>query len=731
MPTLEEMLNEIDNSPSLYNLTNDVFIIDPETRVIDVPATESLFGVESDQKTERKYFQCPKIVGDNIDLSTMGLRINYENANGDKNSYPVTDMKAEGENITFSWLLGRDVTAYVGTIHFIVCAIKTDDDGVITNEWNTTIAEGISIVGLEVEEEATEEEQTLIEQLIAQSLQKITEMNNLMSESEAKVNEAVRNANTSASNADEKAQEAETAAENANEAAQQVFDEAYILTAETTFDKETTITPTAYGNALIEQIEGDTWQGENPSPENPQHIYGLGDTGYFDGVWKQGWINGETGIIEEREIVIYSPNKILCKPGDRIKMIHDTMVTYLVLAIYRKDGSFVQQLLSNTNIYEYEFQIPNGVYFFVPEIQISTGITPQTAGHTTVLINNKYAIKLETRGKNLIDFDKYYAAYGKYGEYSGNTINLYAIKIGIPKECIGKTLTLSALLKLTSPVSYLYVCADVNGVKKKGNIIRSTDYELSKITFTPQSTNDYIFIDYGSADGTISIKNPQLEIGESATDYVPYQHSLSYLPISSPLYKGDQIVKIGSEYKVRRENGVAVFDGSEDEDWSVSTVLNYRYFINVPDIKQGALYCDKFFGVEDDNQNNNSCFIDINKRIQFVKNEIVNNVSEWKTWLQSNPITVVYKLATPVYEDIDQDQFYSIMAADELTNVSLLGENENLVPTNVIRFPRNEDGAIATTGFAESKKNSILLEEQAQMLEQRVQELEALTLEGE
>lgn len=61
---------------------NDIFEIDPETRVITVPASEKLFGVSHDGNTERKHFRCPKVVGDNIDLSTMHLYINYQNANG-------------------------------------------------------------------------------------------------------------------------------------------------------------------------------------------------------------------------------------------------------------------------------------------------------------------------------------------------------------------------------------------------------------------------------------------------------------------------------------------------------------------------------------------------------------------------------------------------------------------------------------------------------------------------
>ena len=113
---------------------------------------ELLFGVTNDEKTERKYFQCPRIVGDNVDLTQYQLYINYQNANGEKDKYIVTDVKVVDDNITFTWLLSRKVTEYQGNISFIVCARNVDSLGNITNEWNTAIATGTCIVGLEVDD---------------------------------------------------------------------------------------------------------------------------------------------------------------------------------------------------------------------------------------------------------------------------------------------------------------------------------------------------------------------------------------------------------------------------------------------------------------------------------------------------------------------------------------------------------------------------------------------------
>ena len=165
--TVEEAL-----AAAVVEPVNDIFEIDPETRVITVPASEKLFGVANDGNSERKHFRCPKIVGDNIDLSTMHLYINYQNANGQKYPYLVEDVQTDGDYITFSWLIGPDVVAYKGQIKFIVCAKK--GDGTIP-EWNTTLAEGTVLEGLEATDEVVARNPDIIEQILTR-LDNVTEI---------------------------------------------------------------------------------------------------------------------------------------------------------------------------------------------------------------------------------------------------------------------------------------------------------------------------------------------------------------------------------------------------------------------------------------------------------------------------------------------------------------------------------------------------------------------------
>ena len=165
----KELLQEIQEEPQIYADTEEFCTIDPETRIITVPPSKRTLGTESDQETNRLYFKCPKMVGDNVDLSLFSLRINYQNAGNKKDQYLVEDVKEEGDNITFSWLLKRNVTAYKGNVKFILCAVKTTEDGAIKNEWNTTLNDECECLeGMEVDQTAVEEEtKDIVEQLIA------------------------------------------------------------------------------------------------------------------------------------------------------------------------------------------------------------------------------------------------------------------------------------------------------------------------------------------------------------------------------------------------------------------------------------------------------------------------------------------------------------------------------------------------------------------------------------
>lgn len=146
--SLEEALAQSD--AYAQSESENVFVIDAENRTINIPNGEILFGVEGDKDVERKYFQCPKIVGDNIDLSQHQIYIAYVFSVTQNNTlfpeyatglYHCEDVSVDGDNISFSWLLSGNVFANPGFIAFKITAQKNEGSELKT-KWNTVPAYG-------------------------------------------------------------------------------------------------------------------------------------------------------------------------------------------------------------------------------------------------------------------------------------------------------------------------------------------------------------------------------------------------------------------------------------------------------------------------------------------------------------------------------------------------------------------------------------------------------------
>lgn len=182
MPSLEEAMRQSEDGieqldDGLITPVNDIFTINPETRVIEVPESERLFGVIFDKDVEKKYFKCPKIVGNNIDLSKHKIYVVYQKANesittvmGEVGKYWCEDAKVDetGDYIEFSWLLSGNVLEEQGFIAFKVVAVYTDTEtGELKTRWNTVPSIGLVRFTLSDGEEITEQYADVISQLLS------------------------------------------------------------------------------------------------------------------------------------------------------------------------------------------------------------------------------------------------------------------------------------------------------------------------------------------------------------------------------------------------------------------------------------------------------------------------------------------------------------------------------------------------------------------------------------
>lgn len=839
----EELLKQMSAEPFAEEMV--CCVIDPETRVIDVPEEYQLLGVESDKKVERMYFQCPKIVGDNIDLSKLALRVNFRNANDQKDQYIVDDVEISGDNITFSWLLSRRVTQYKGNVSFIVCAVKASGEE-ITNEWNTTLATAQVLEGLEADITLPEEDTDVVKQLIAVATQKITDVQN-----------AISSANTAASNADIKAQEAANAAEDARGVIDQITKDSYLHTTTQTFVDTVKASPTAYGNAIPEQIEGDirqdttkglqlfdaktvlssqiqskvltcnndgsvTLDGEitgsnrnftiqlsagtyyfnekdkifhtlvngddlwnkpytfetdttikcyiangeygnkkiypminkgdsplsiepytggqpSPNPDYPQIVHGVGDMGFFDGELLQGYYQVSDGTFKPATVALCNKNPIPCKPGDKIIFEYEDVINGSGISIffYKSDGTFISRV-NKVGVRKIEGVAPQDTtYCNIVINPASEPIPVASAKHITVTINDKYAVCVKSKGKNLLDFEGFLNSRGSQYTKCGDryritgTGSAYSNPILLSDEDEDFTLTGS----VTSESGNGY---SVQLLNNAGNVVAFIRDDTKKAS----GKGCKIRLNYVGAGAGV-YEDIMVEKGTSHDKYIPCQSTTTYIPVDYPLFEGDKIVRSNGEYKLLRKWGFKTYDGSDDEDWKINYIAgseaqNAVYNVYIGDMandakKERYVPCNYFFSPAM-GYYLNTTYVSVtgNYNIIISPDMKIDTDQKWKDWLKTHIMYCAYELATPTEEPLSPEAvkaLNSIMAADEETELTIVGVPSDAEIQNQFLLPRNEDGALNTTAYCTVKRNEIALEELENATAARLSALETQALQ--
>lgn len=173
-----------------------------------------------------------------------------------------------------------------------------------------------------------------------------------------------------------------------------------------------------------------------------------------------------------------------------------------------------------------------------------------------------------------------------------------------------------------------------------------------------------------SANDTIAVSDIQIEEGTKTTDYEPYQGSSAIIPIDTPLYEGDYIEYFadGTGQIVRKYKKL-VLDGSSDETWGNSTFsqpsdssLVVYGILNTSAIPQDTnpSWCNITTWNTTRNILNTHQMRNSGSIAFTLSAEKFPTLASFKTWLQSNPITVVYELAEPTVIPLIAEQLEEI-----------------------------------------------------------------------
>lgn len=315
--------------------------------------------------------------------------------------------------------------------------------------------------------------------------------------------------------------------------------------------------------------------------------------------------------------------------------------------------------------------LPFGVYIMILNgVTVDLTFYPQLELGSTPSPYVPYGyVGLEAQGKNLLDL--------------GVTPILNAATVSIRDDVVTMTANASGVahadFKVTVEVGEHYTLsgqfANATGLMvlnaSRTMAITTVTVDGGSASFIATEPTCYIRLYKDDASsGNVSVATIQFEHGSTATAYEPYHHSTTPIPLPSRGWVGSlpdgtaDTLTIDGAGKVTWEKATdeVVLDGSEL--WAMGTGVNVtragsnhiRSLIKYPtnnNITSSAM-STRFIAV--DANHSTSAYglfaVSSSGALLFNHSASINDVSTWKNWLRSNPVTVLYPLATPVTENM-------------------------------------------------------------------------------
>lgn len=144
-------------------------VINPSTREILVPKSERVFGAYNDDGVDKKTFLCPKLIGNNIDMTECFIFVNYISSGGNEGQILCENVEVTADNacVKFDWELTSNVfdENRDATIYFSVHAKKVEN-GKLRLVFATKIAQGRSYATVDSTGEVLQKNADVIVQLL-------------------------------------------------------------------------------------------------------------------------------------------------------------------------------------------------------------------------------------------------------------------------------------------------------------------------------------------------------------------------------------------------------------------------------------------------------------------------------------------------------------------------------------------------------------------------------------
>ena len=243
---------------------------------------------------------------------------------------------------------------------------------------------------------------------------------------------------------------------------------------------------------------------------------------------------------------------------------------------------------------------------------------------------------------------------------------------------------------------------------RSSNIVIARAYDGSSLTKFSLDTSTLIEICLKVNVGTVNtIFYPQIELGDTATDYEPYKGSTASLTSALPLCgipvdaDGNYTDSTGQQWicdeliynadgtgKIVKRVDTFTFDGSDDEQWNTSGTSASDKWRLATSVKKDVIrpaktqsevvpiICNSYLSNSTNGTFLNKDGIAVNTSgTIYIYNETcaTYTLDEWKSYLASNPVTVVGVLNTPQEIQLTAEEMTALKALqtfDGITNIS-------------------------------------------------------------
>ena len=300
----------------------------------------------------------------------------------------------------------------------------------------------------------------------------------------------------------------------------------------------------------------------------------------------------------------------------------------------------------------------------------------------------KYKVDYKVTGKNKLNIELFRNQSNFSIDYANQGFWYYPLKVEK-----GKTYNISvgadSLITNDEMTPYLCITEKKDYSKSSSRAWMNHGTIGFNKTQTIQSVDGYLYVQISNGMEYVNylLDNMgyiQLEEGTTATTYEPYKESIKTLYLNSPLLEGDTIEQSGNNIIHNHRYTSVVLDGSSFTNKDADNNGIHRYFsynyrcLNYD--SENSCYCDKL-------PVSISCNIDGCITFSgggFIEYGTTKSMSEAQEWLQQNPITVVYELATPTQEIISTNDN---LLLDSYTNGHL--DVDTVIPIDKVEFKGN------------------------------------------